>query len=97
MLTRSTYLVSPKMNGTDSVLHQPSGWLQKCRRQQVRVGNTLPMISEHSHSIKTKRILFIKYLGFFKFNEQLSLWYLGLSTVTHLFWNSQSFSRAIWN
>lgn len=50
-LARCTYWVYSTWSGTDSVLHPPSGWLQRCRRQQERAGNTLLMRSEHRNTI----------------------------------------------
>lgn len=42
---KSTYWVSPTWSGTDSALHLPSVWLQRCRRQRERAGNTQLMRS----------------------------------------------------
>lgn len=55
-VARCTYLVSPTWSGTNSALHQPSGWLQRCKKQQGRAWNTLLMRSWHRQGIKKKHL-----------------------------------------
>lgn len=54
-LEKCTYRVSPTWSGTDSVLHPPSVWLQRCRRRQERAGNRPLMRSENGKPIKIKK------------------------------------------